>query len=108
MATASIYLVRNVLARDLGQGVHGGFLLSLFFVAPPGGRKNGILIDEGSDLETLAVIRTLFVQQQVLRSLIEFALGNLLQVRLEIAGVGALGNFLDFRTDVLQDKRPDG
>src|SRR5205823_2438071 len=74
---------RDFLAVDLGQGVHGGLLLGLLLVPPPGG---GIALpaNERGDLEAFAVVGTLLVEEVVLRRGAELALGHLLQQRLVI------------------------
>src|SRR5262249_43089518 len=98
-----VRLVGGGFARDLRQRVHRGLLFRFFLVAAPGG---GVVVaaDDGGDLEALAVIGALLVQELVEGRLIELALGHLLKVRLVVARVSALGDFFDLRPHVLEDE----
>src|SRR5437870_919519 len=82
--------VRNRFAVDFGQGVHGSLLFGFLFVAAPGG---WIVMpaDDCRDLEALAVVGSLFVQELVKGGGAELALRDLLQQRFEVAA----GGFLD-------------
>ena len=78
MATTLSRARRDRLRRDLGQGVHGRPLLGLLLGAAPGAGV-GVAADHRGDLEALAVVGALLVEQDVLRRRVELALGDLLQ-----------------------------
>src|SRR5882672_1551752 len=81
--------VRDWLAVDFGQSIHGGLLLGFLFVAAPRGRIV-MPADDRRDLEALAVIGALFVQELVKGGGAKLALRDLLQQRFEVAAVRLL------------------
>ena len=86
-------------ARALRAGALLGFLL----VASPG-RLIAAAADLGRDLEALAVVGALFVEQLIGRRGAVFALGHLLQQRLVVAAQFAGRGQFDFRADVAADE----
>src|SRR6516162_2462774 len=90
-----IAFIRNRFAVDLGQGVHGSFLLGFLLIAAPGS-VIAVPADDRGNLEALAVIGTLLIQKHILRGGVELALSDLLEERLEVAAMGALGHFFNF------------
>src|SRR5262245_21309429 len=101
--TGSVRLKRDLLAIDRREGVHGGLLLGFLLVPPPGG---GIAVagDDGSNLESLAMVGAFLVEELILRRSPKFALRDLLKQRLVIAAVSALGDLFDLRPHVAQDE----
>src|SRR5947209_1184892 len=95
--------VRNWLAVDFGQSVHCGLLLGFLFVAAPGGRIV-MPADDRRDLEALAVVGSLFVQELVKRGGAELALRDLLEQRFEVASVRFLDDVIDLRLQILKDE----
>src|SRR5947207_15530188 len=95
--------VRNRLAVDFGQSVHGGLLFGFLFVAAPGG---WIVMpaDDRRDLEALAVVGSLFVQELVKGGGAKLALRDLLQQRFEVASVGFFDEVIDLRLQILKDE----
>src|SRR5271166_5567658 len=79
----SVVLDGHRVTTNLGQGVHGRALLRLFLVAAPGAGVS-VAADDRGNLEALAVVGALLVEQDVLRRGVKLALGDLLKVRLEV------------------------
>ena len=75
---------RDWLLAKIGDRVVGGPLFGFFFAATPRGRKSS-LANLGANLEALAVIRTLLVEQELRRRHSVLALGELLQQRFIVA-----------------------
>ena len=70
-------------AFQLAQRVTGGPLLGFLFVAAPGGLV-AMGADLSRDLEALAVVRPLFIEQLIRRRGVVLALNGVLQQRLEL------------------------
>src|SRR5439155_3219972 len=89
----------NGFAVDLGEGVHGGFLLGLFLVAAP---RGGVALpaDHRGDLEAFGMVGAFFVQEMILRRGVELALRDLLEQRLEVAAVSPFRDLLDLGTEI--------
>ena len=60
--------------------------------------------DDRRDLEALAVVGSLFVQELVKGRGAELALRDLLQQRFEVASVGFLDDVIDLRLQILKDE----
>ena len=96
---SAVRRIRRRLAVDLAQGVPRCPLLGFLLVAAPGGLE-AVVTHLGGDLEALAVIGTLFVQQLVGRRGAMLPLGKLLQHRLVVVANLTSGGQLDLRRDV--------